>query len=378
MDNLTHSLIGLAASKAGLERLSPGTTTLCVLAANAPDADLVALLGGRWAYLHHHRGITHSIVGTLVLALALPLAFYLGDQLIARMRKRLPNAKLGGLMIASLLVSATHPLMDWTNNYGVRFLLPWDSTWSYGDLIFIIDPFLWLLLGGSVFLLTSKTRLQRVVWLVVAAATSFLVMFGGGPGGLSNPTALRIFWISAMILLIVLFWQQTATRWGAKLALGAIVVVALYIGTLSNVHLAALRQTNLEASTIAGERAEQVIEVAAMPTLANPFRWLSIVETDRASYRFNLSLLGRNSGRTNLVRFEKLSGGAATAMANATNDSRSQVFLNLARFPVINVVGDDCLTQTLVQFADLRYTEPGRGRGTFSLEVPVDCPLQQN
>src|SRR5258705_2126318 len=76
MDNLTHSLIGLAASKAGLEKLSPGTTTLCVLAANAPDSDILVLIfGGRWAFLHHHRGITHSIVGTAALALMLPLIF---------------------------------------------------------------------------------------------------------------------------------------------------------------------------------------------------------------------------------------------------------------------------------------------------------------
>jgi inner membrane protein len=378
LDNLTHSLIGLAASKAGLERLSPGTTSLCVLAANAPDADLVALLGGRWAYLHHHRGFSHSIIGTLVLALALPLVFYLGDKLISRLRKRRASAKLGGLLLASLLVSATHPLMDWTNNYGVRFLLPWDSRWFYGDLVFIIDPFLWLVLGGSAFLLASRTKLQRLAWLIIAAATSFLVIFGGGPGGLSNPTVLRISWITAIILLIVLFWQETGKRWGTKLALGAIVVVGLYIGTLSTVHRAALRQTKLEASAIASERTEQVVKVAAMPTLANPFRWLSIVETDRATYRFNLSLLGGNSGRANLVRFEKLTGPAAAAVADAGNDPRSQVFLDFARFPVINVLGDDCLTQTLVQFADLRYTEPGRGRGTFSLEVPVDCPLQPN
>ncbi len=50
--------------------------------------------------------------------------------------------------------------------------------------------------------------------------------------------------------------------------------------------------------------------------------------------------------------------------------------MGFARFPVVEVVGEDCVTQTLVQFADLRYTEPGRDRGTFSLEVPVDCPIK--
>jgi len=69
MDNLTHSLVGLAAAKSGLEKLSPGATTVCLLAANAPDADIVVLLfSDRWGFLQHHRGITHAIIGTLGIA----------------------------------------------------------------------------------------------------------------------------------------------------------------------------------------------------------------------------------------------------------------------------------------------------------------------
>ena len=143
MDNLTHSLVGLTAAKAGLEKLSPGATTLCVLAANSPDVDIVVLLfQGRWAYLHHHRGITHSLVGAAVLALALPLVFYLGDRIIAQIRKRERQVRLKGLLLVSILTTATHPLLDWSNNYGIRFLLPWNARWSYGDFTFVVDPFI--------------------------------------------------------------------------------------------------------------------------------------------------------------------------------------------------------------------------------------------
>ena len=49
MDNLTHSLVGLTASKAGLESLSPATSVVCILVANAPDVDLVSgIFGDRW------------------------------------------------------------------------------------------------------------------------------------------------------------------------------------------------------------------------------------------------------------------------------------------------------------------------------------------
>src|ERR687896_237741 len=177
MDNLTHSLVGLTAAKAGLERLSPGATTLAINAANAPDVDIAILLtGDRWTYLQHHRGITHAIVGVVALALLVPLIAHGIDRLWARFRKRTHTTKLRGLMIVSLLVSATHPLLDWTNNYGMRFFLPWSPKWYYGDLVFIIDPYIWLVLGGASFLLTATTNLKKVVWAVLGIVVTVLVL----------------------------------------------------------------------------------------------------------------------------------------------------------------------------------------------------------
>src|SRR6185295_14361114 len=179
MDGLTHSLIGLTAAKAGLEKLSPGTAALCILAANSPDSDIVVLLfADRWTFLQHHRGITHAIVGLIVLAIVLPLIFWLADLLIARIRKRDRLVRLKGLVIASLIVTPTHTLMDWTNNYGVRPLLPWSSHWFYGDLVFIIDPFLWIILGGAAFLVTSRKRSQLIVWIMLGLLSSFAVLLG--------------------------------------------------------------------------------------------------------------------------------------------------------------------------------------------------------
>lgn len=136
MDNLTHSLTGLIVAKAGVERLSPAATTVCVIAANAPDLDsLILLTSGRWTYLHHHRGITHSIIGTLVLIVLVPSLFYAGELALARIRKRPRSLRYAGLLLASLIAGATHPLIDWTNNYGIRLLLPWSGRWFYGDLV---------------------------------------------------------------------------------------------------------------------------------------------------------------------------------------------------------------------------------------------------
>ncbi len=376
MDNLTHSLVGLAASKAGLERLSPGTTVLCILAANAPDSDIVTLIGGRWNYLHHHRGITHSILGAIVLGLTLPLIFYFADLMIARIRARQPAVRLKGLMIASLLVTATHPFMDWTNNYGIRPFLPWSSQWFYGDFIFIIDPFLWMILGSACFLLTSKSKLLLGIWLLLALLFTYLVLTVPVQRGLDQPLVPRTIWIIVLIGLLVSFKLGAAQRWGSQIALAALVVIAVYWGSLASLHWFAINEARIEARAIVSQYGESITDIAAMATLANPFRWSCVLETESAAYRFELSLAGSQSALSRLVRHERADTTDSPAVEQALQDERARIFLDFARFPVAKVVGADCMTQTLVQLADLRYTQPGSGRGTFSLDVPVDCPTQ--
>ena len=379
MDNLTHSFIGLAVAKAGLEKLSPGATTLCVLAANSPDVDIVTLLGGRWTFLQQHRGISHSILGALVLALALPLVFYLVDLLLAQIHKHPRQIRMPGLMLASLVATATHPLMDWTNNYGIRPLLPWNARWFYGDFVFIVDPFLWLVLGGAAFLLTARTRKQMVLWLLLALVPSYLVLGGrSAPELAGSALVLRVLWIVALIGLIYLHRQKIVDRAGSKVALGALVLVTIYCSALALTHRVALHQAQYRATAIASRNAEKVLKVAAMPVVANPTEWVCVMETDRATYRFELSLWNSSAESSIPIRYEKPRGDDAVAVAEAALDSRSQVFLGFARFPVAHVLGADCATQTLVQFADLRYTEPGRSRGTFALDVPIDCPVMRS
>jgi inner membrane protein len=377
MDNLTHSLVGLAAAKAGLERWSPAATTVCVLAANAPDADILTLFGGRWAYLQHHRGITHSIVGTLFLALAVPLLFYLGDRIISRLRHKPASVRLRGLLFASLIVSAMHPLMDWTNNYGLRPLLPWNAQWFYGDLVFIVDPWLWLLLGGAAFLLTARGKWRTSAWAAVALLVTLLLFVAPSTRtGLAHPLAFRLLWIIGLAAFALAHYKQAGRRLGGSLAVVALALVVVYWGGLSIAHNLALGRAQATATNLAAQHGEALQSVAAMPTLANPADWQCVAETDRAVYRFDLSL-GQKDGASdaaNSKRFEKPLGCEAEAVARASQDEGAKVFLGFARYPIARVQGD-CLSQSLVQFADLRYTEPGaQGRGNFSLEIPLRPP----
>ncbi|HEY0079271.1 MAG TPA: metal-dependent hydrolase [Pyrinomonadaceae bacterium] len=371
MDNLTHSLVGLAAAKAGLERLSPYATALCVVAANGPDADLVMLVGGSWTYLEHHRGLSHAAVGTLALALLWPLLFYAGDFVVARLRGRPRRARLGALVLASLVVSASHPLMDWTNNYGVRPLLPWDSRWFYGDLVFIIDPWLWLMLGGAAFLLTAKKKWRLAAWALLATLATGAILFLPQQRDIPFPLAARLLWAAGVAALVFTYRARAAKRWGAGVAVVALAFVVVYWGALAALHRRALAQAQARASELAGARAERLLGVAAMPMLADPTRWRTVAETERAFLRFDVKLTEPEAPPLDLARFEKPQPEETALVARAAQDRRAEIFLDFARFPAVRL-SRNCAEQTLVQFADLRFTEPGApSRGTFSLEIPV-------
>lgn len=379
MDNLTHSLVGLSLAKTGLERLSPYATTVCLVSANIADADFISLFfGDRWTLLKHHRGLTHSIVGTVAIGLLVPLLAFAIERILVSRRKRAGRIRLRGLTIASLLAAATHPLMDWTNNYGLRPFLPWSGRWFYGDLVFIVDPYVWLVLGGIAFLLTSQGRLRIGAWSVLGAMVTTLLLLAGARRGADGAALMfaRTIWLVGIALLItarVLGLQKKLTPRAAAIALG---VLLIYWGGLAVAHHSAYGNAAMAANSFAVDRRESVLKLAAMPMFATPLRWQAVAETDRALYRFGVSIpSGAGPLLTEPVdRFEKPTGQAAQLAAVAERDRRAQALLEFARFPLAELDSTNCVGQTFVQFADLRYTEPGTARGNFSVNVPVDCP----
>jgi hypothetical protein len=74
------------------------------------------------------------------------------------------------------------------------------------------------------------------------------------------------------------------------------------------------------------------------------------------------------------VRYAK---PAPELLNTVTQQRPGRVFLGFARFPVMQLTDPSCTTRTLVQLADLRYTEPGGSRGNFAFELPIDCPRER-
>jgi hypothetical protein len=193
---------------------------------------------------------------------------------------------------------------------------------------------------------------------------------------MDQPKSLIAIWIIVLIVLLVSFKLGIAQRWGSRIAVAAFVVVAIYWGCLASLHWFAVKEAGIEARAMVMQYGESITDIAVMPTLANPLRWTCVVETENAAYRFELLLLGNPDVRSELIRHERADTAVSPTVKQALQDERAGIFLNFARFPVARVAGADCASQTLVQLADLRYTQPGSRRGTFSLDVPVDCPVQ--
>lgn len=378
MDNLTHSLVGLTLAKAGLERMSPYATLVCIASANAADADVASgLFGDRWTLLHHHRGITHSIVGTIAIGFLIPTLALAIERGAGAITKQKPRIRFRGLLLASMLAAVTHPILDWTNNYGVRPLLPWSGRWLYGDLVFIADPYIWLLLGVPAFLLTSDTKSKTVGWCVLAVCVGAVIGFAArssipdsGPLGIA-----LVIWIVAAIAAALLRLKGVPQRLGSRLAMAALIALVGYWGALSVIHRVAAADASSIAEHVAVDRGEQFIRAAAMPTTASALRWQAVAETDQAMYRFMVQFgTASQSVDGPMTRYAKPKGETEALVSIAEQDRRARTLLDFARFPIAAVGSDNCVGQTLVQFADLRYTEPGRERGNFSVNIPVDCP----
>lgn len=155
MFNTTHTLVGFAVAKLGADKWVRYGTATAVLASNLPDIDSIAGFWGWAAYLDHHRGLTHSVFGVPILALLFSSVMFFFSRNFSR------------TYIVALIAMATHPALDYLNSYGLRPWLPLNSTWYYGDIVFIFDPYLdaILLIG----LLAARSWQQRTKTVTATA-----------------------------------------------------------------------------------------------------------------------------------------------------------------------------------------------------------------
>lgn len=225
MDNLTHTAIGLFLSRAGLNRWTPRATPILLLAANAPDIDVVTAAGGADSYLHYHRHLTHSF-------LAMPAMALLAVGIV-RLVSRKP-LRWAGAMAAALIGVASHLLLDLTNTYGVRLLLPFSERWLRWDIVNVFDLWIWAALLLSI----AAPFLGRLVGSEIASGSGRTPHHGRG-----------FAWFA--LLFVLLYDSGRAVLHGRALA-------------------------TLDARVYQGAAP---VRVFAAPDAANPWLWRGVVET---------------------------------------------------------------------------------------------------
>ncbi|MFL6414588.1 MAG: metal-dependent hydrolase [Bryobacteraceae bacterium] len=302
MDNFTHSLTGYVLARAGLDRFSPRAAVLLVLAANAPDLDILFLTQGGLPYFEAHRGYSHSV-------LLLPFMALLTVVVTAGLfRQRLPWFK--AWLICCLGV-ASHLLIDWTNNYGIRLALPVSSRWFHADLNSLYD-----------------------VWILLA------LLFG-------------LVWPLFSRLVSSEIGARSRTQRGA--AAFALCFFFFFDCGRAFLHSQAVRQ--LESRLYDGE---QPFKTAAFADPFSPLDWTGVVETERASLRVPVHSFS-DLDPTAAIRYFK----PDLTLAIETVKSRPEfAYMSyFSRFPVWSVALLDTGQEQgrRIELTDLRFGTPGAG-----------------
>jgi len=294
MDPICHTMFGAALASTGLERKTRLGRATLIVGANLPDVDVFSYAWGEAAALEFRRGITHGVLALVVLPFLLAAAMMLIGRSPRKKRRAVVDFKW--LLALSAISVISHPALDFLNVYGVRLLMPFDDTWFYGDILYIVDPWMWAILGAA---------LVAAFWRRNRAAS----------GGFARPAYVGLF--VALAYVIAMAAGESISR--------------------------RVVETSLT------EAASPRLMVAPVPV--DPFRRTVVIDGEH-DYRLGVVyLLPRPRFQLDARRIPR--GETAVArVAAATSDGRA--FLGWARFPFFEV--DDSNADPAVYIIDARYT----------------------
>jgi len=312
MDPICHTLVGASLGATGLEKKSRYGRATLIIAANLPDVDVISYVWGETASYAFRRGVTHGLPAIVVLPVLLAVVV----KLFARFRLSTGREVLfRWLLILSALGVATHPALDWLNNYGMRWLMPIVDEWFYGDTLFIVDWVLWLVLGVG--------------------------------------------------LLAAGWFRHETLRWFQQPASVSLAFIVAYIAMSFGITQLAEREA---LARVANDPPRGVM---ASPVPLNPLRRDILLEYD-TEYRLGTVLFAPGP------QFEwsqtAIPKGDPALLERGREQRQGRQFLRWARFPYSVV--DESEGGTVVRLADARYVvdieNPSRGTfGLLVLEIPA-------
>ncbi|MEI6232792.1 MAG: metal-dependent hydrolase [Planctomycetota bacterium] len=352
MDNLTHSLCGWTLARAGLNRYSKWVTPLVIILANLPDVETVLLPGHtRAAYLLYHRGLTHSVLMLTIYALVFGTLLWLIERRTAPTQKPAPWKAI--TICAAGLFS--HLLLDWFNNYGVRPGLPFNSTWFYGDMIFIMDPWVWLMFGLPIFLGTELNLQRSVLWTVLGLLTTTLVCYG--IRGNLMPWPVLVVWLGA-IGLAVLFRNRFHGRAERCSRIG-LLVLSVYLIIAFTASRTATERAKAEFSA-AFPSGVEIIKTSVQPYPAQPWRYDVFLQTNETLNHVNVNFLNGNA----IDPVQSQLNLRDPALDKIRSTFEYQAWRVFARHPYVVRRGN------MITFGDLRFRLLGGDWTSQTLELP--------
>jgi inner membrane protein len=275
MEPVTHVLTGACLARAGFNRRAAYATLAMAIAAELPDIDSLWAIHGPVEAFQHHRGITHTFLGVPFEAAFVLLVVYavhrwraaryekrpkpapVGDHVAVERPLTSAPVRWGTLYVFCILALLSHLLLDYTNNYGLRPLYPFNPHWYAASIVFIFDP---LIFGLLVIGLVAPWMFRLVSSEVGARKQRFT-----GTG-----------WPRAALILIVVLW---GVRWMEH---GRAVQLATTQSLDAPASAAAADQTALPA---AADQTKQPLPtyLQAQRVLANPdplsiFRWYTVTD----------------------------------------------------------------------------------------------------
>ncbi len=325
MDNLTHSLLAVTLSRAGLSRRTPYATGLLVMAANAPDIDVVSRFGSLINYLEHHRGITHSLITSPVLAAAVVGLFVMGRKLRQKASPEPPPFPFLPAWLIAWFGVLSHLLLDYSTQYGTRLLLPFSGRWLGWGTVPVVDIWVLALLAAGL----GFPSLFRLVSEEIGAEPA--------AAGSARPWA--IFALAAMTA-----W------WGFR--------------DLSHRRAVALVDSHLYHD-------REPRRSSAYPDVLNPFLWHGVADTGATMEAVEVNLLDEFDP-TRARTYWPPEPNPALEAARKTRTAR--VFWDFAAYPFVYV--DRTEQGYEIVFRDLRFDYGVAGRRGFVARVLLDEQLR--